>query len=68
MQNLKKKKKDTNVFMYKTEIGPQTQKTNMCSKGDAGINQEFGIDLYKLLYIKQVVNREYYIVLYSTKY
>ena len=28
------KKKDTNEFIYKTEIDPQTQKTNMVTKGE----------------------------------
>ena len=53
MQNLKN---NTHESIYKTEIDSQTQKTNLwLSKGKAsggGINQEYGISRYKLLYIK----------------
>ena len=61
-----KKKKDTNELIYKTEIDPQTQKTNLWlpkGKDVGGINQEFGINIYTLLYIKQITNRD---LLYST--
>ena len=52
--------------MYKTEIDPQTQKTNLWlpkGKSKDGINQEFGINKYTLLYIKYITNKD---VLYST--
>ena len=55
MQNLKY---DTNELIYKTETDSQTQKTNLWlpkgKGGGSGINQEFGISRYKLLYIKQI--------------
>ena len=48
--------KYTNKFVYKTEGNLQAQKTNLClpkgKEGEGGINQEFGISRYKLLYIK----------------
>ena len=62
-------KNETNELMYKTEIDPQTQKTNLwLSKGKGGgegINQEFGISMYTLLYIliKKVTDKD---LLYST--
>ena len=62
----KKKKDDTNDLIHKTEIDPQTQKTNSWLKGkgmEGGINQEFGINKYTLLYIKQITNKD---ILYST--
>ena len=65
MWNLKKKK-DTNELIYKTEIDPQIQKTNLWlpkGKGKGGINQEFGINIYTLMYIRQITNKD---VLYST--
>ena len=47
-------RKDTNELIYKTEIDPETYKTNMITKGErgSGINQEFGTNLYTPLYIK----------------
>ena len=57
---------DTNQLIYKTETDSQTQKTNLWlpkGKGE-GINQEFGINIYTLLYIKyQIANKD---LLYST--
>ena len=45
------KKKDGNELIYKTD--PQTQNTNLwLPKGKGGINQEFEINRYTLLYIK----------------
>ena len=64
MWNLKKNY--TNKLIYKTEIDSQTQKTNLQLpkvKGEGGINQEFGINRYTLLYIKQVNNKD---LLFST--
>ena len=56
MQNLKK---DTNELIYKTEVDPQTQKINLwLPKGKGGeINQEFEINIYTVLYIKQINNK-----------
>ena len=58
MWNLKKKK---DKLIYKTEIDPQTQKTNLWlprRKGRGGINQEVEINIYIILYIKQITNKE----------
>ena len=59
-------KNDTNEFIHKTETDSQTQKTNLWlqrKKGGEGINQEFGINRYTLLYIKQRNSKD---LLYST--
>ena len=60
-------KYDTNEIIYETEIDSQTQKTNLqLPKGKGGgerINQEFGINRYTLLYIKQINNKD---LLYNT--
>ena len=64
MQNLKKYY--TNELKYKIEIDSQTQKTNLLlPKGKKGgeINSEFGINIYTLLYIKQITSKD---ILYST--
>ena len=53
--------------IYKTEIGPQTSKTNLQlpkEKKGEGINYVFGINIYTLLYIKQRTNKD---LLYSTE-
>ena len=51
----------------KTETDSQTQKTNLWlpkGKGSGGgINQEYGIERYILLYVKQISNKD---LLYST--
>ena len=47
-------KQDRNELIYKTEIDSQAQKTNLWlpkGKGGGGINQEFGINIYTLLYV-----------------
>ena len=65
MCNLKKKK-GTNELIYKTEIESQMQKTNLWLPGGKGMgrtNWEIGIDVYTLLYIKQITNKD---LLYST--
>ena len=49
-------KNDTSELIYKTEIDSQTEKTNLWlpkGKKGEGINWEFGIDRYTLLYIKK---------------
>ena len=59
-------KKGTNELIYKTEIELQMQKTNLWlpgDKGGGGINWEIGIDVYTLLHIKQITNKD---LLYST--
>ena len=55
MQNLKKKN-DTNELIYKIN----TENKLMVTKGEkeGGINQEFGINRYALLYIKQINNKD----------
>ena len=59
-------KNNMNELIYKTETDSRTQKTNLWlpnRKGsEGGINQEFRISRYKLLYIKQVNNKD---LLYS---
>ena len=55
-----------NELIYKTETDTQTSKTNLQlpkGKGGGGINQEFGINIYALLYTKQIINKD---LLYST--
>ena len=56
------KKKDTNESIYKTETDSQTQKANLWSpkgKGSwGGINEEYGINRYTLLYVKQISNKD----------
>ena len=46
--------------LHNTEIDPQTQKTNLwLPKGKGGgINQEFGVKIYTVLYIKQITNKD----------
>ena len=64
MWNLKKN--DTNELIYKTETDSWTQKTNLRlpkGKGEEGINQEFEIKIYALLYMEQITNKD---LLYST--
>ena len=56
-----------NEFIYKTEIDPQTQKANLWlprGKGGRGINKEFRINIYALLFIKQVTDKD---LLYNTR-
>ena len=59
-------KKMIQINLYTKHIDPKTQKTNLWlpeGKG-GGMNQEFGINLYKLLYIKQITRKD---LLYSTR-
>ena len=58
-------KNDTNEVIYETEIELQMQKTILWLPGGkgAGINREIEIDIYTLLYIKQITNKD---LLYST--
>ena len=58
---------ETNELIYTTESDSQKQKTNLgLPKGKewGEINQEFGINRYTLLYIKQITNMD---LLYSTE-
>ena len=65
-------------LIYKTEIQSQMQKTKqLLGRSMAGINWETGLDIYILLYIKQITykdllylqysiqHREFYSVLYN---
>ena len=60
IRNLKKKK-DKNELIYKTGADSETYRTNIwLPKGKGGgQDQEFGINRYTLLYIKQINNRTY---------
>ena len=58
------KQPNTNEVIYKTETGPQTWKTNSwlpeeksCGRRYGGINWEFAIDMYTLLYLRQITNK-----------
>ena len=55
------KKNDTNKLIYKTDS--QTQRMNLLlPKGkDGGMNWEFGMDIYTLLYLKQITNKDLHI-------
>ena len=58
-------KNNTNELIYKTETDSQTQKQTygyQWGKG-GGINQEYGINRYTPIYIKQITNKD---LLYST--
>ena len=48
------KKNDTNEPIYKRERDSQTSKINMVTKGEreGGINEEFGVNICTVLYIK----------------
>ena len=59
MWNLKKKG-GTNEFIYKTEVESWMQETNLWlpgDKGGGGINWEIVTDIYTLLHIKQITNK-----------
>ena len=65
IQNLKIN--NTNELIYKTKIDPQTYKMNSWLPGGkdwwGGIVREFGIDMYILLYLGRIDNKD---LLYST--
>ena len=51
-------KYDTNELIYKIEIESQMQKTNLhYQEGKRRGDWEIGIDIYILLYIKQITNK-----------
>ena len=60
MWNLKRH--DTNEFIYKTETESQTQQRNLWLPGE-GIVREFGTEMYTLLYLKWITNKD---LLYGT--
>ena len=54
-------KYDTNELIYKTETDSQTENNLQLPKGKGGrggINQEFGINKYMLLYLKSINNKD----------
>ena len=53
-------KNGTNELIYKREIQSQMQKTNVWLPGGrgGGINWDTGIDIYTVLYIKQITNKD----------
>ena len=64
MQNLKKN--DTNEHIYKAETGSQTQRTSLRLLGEGRGEREvreFGMDMYTLLYLKLITNKD---LLYHT--
>ena len=60
-------KNDRNKLIYKTETDSQTQRMNLRlpegKGGGGGTDWEFEIDMYTLLYLKQIANKD---LLYST--
>ena len=65
MQNLKRN--DTNECIYKTETDSQTLENElMVTRGKGGMERivrEFGIDMYTLLHLKWITNKD---LLYNT--
>ena len=53
-----KTKKDTNELIYKTETDLENEL--MLTRREAGeaIVREFGIDMYTLLYLKRMINKD----------
>ena len=65
VSNKKQTQKQTQI-RNKTETESQTQRKNLWlpqGKGGGGIDWEIGIDMYTLLYLKQITNKD---LLYST--
>ena len=61
---MESKKSHTNELIYKTEIDSDVKNKLMVTKGEGGgMNWETGIDIYTLLYIKYITNKN---LLYST--
>ena len=56
---MESKKHSTNELAYKTKRVTDTENKLMVTKGKGGewINWEIGIDIYTLLYIKQITNK-----------
>ena len=61
------KKNDTSELIYKRETDLQISKTNLWlpkgKHGGEGINQELGINIHTLLYMRQTISKD---LLYST--
>ena len=57
-----KKKNGTNKLIYKTGIGSQIWRMNLWFVKE-GVNWEIGINIYTLLYKKQITNKD---LMYST--
>ena len=58
---MESKKNDNNELIYKTEKESQMlKKKNTVTKGKSGegINWEIRIDIYTLLYIKEITNKD----------
>ena len=53
------KKRGIDELIYKTELESQMQKTNLWLPWNkwGGTNWETGVDMYTLLYIKQITNK-----------
>ena len=47
-----------NGFIYRTEIDSQTQRKNLWSPEGEGIVREFGIDMFKLLNLNWIMNKD----------
>ena len=59
-----RKRKDANEFMYKTQRDPQNEFMAAGRKDvGEGTVKEFGMDMYTLLYLKRITNKD---LLYST--
>ena len=60
-------KNDANELIYKTKSDIQILKTNLWlpkrKHGWGGINEEFSVNIYTLLSVKQIINKD---LLYST--
>ena len=49
----------TNELIYKTEVESQKQKNNILTGSkQGGINWEIGVDIYTLLYVIQITNKD----------
>ena len=48
-----------NEFIYKTETDLQTQKSNLCFLWGKCEGKQLGINIYTLLYVKQINKRSY---------
>ena len=51
------KKSDTNELLPKTELDPQTQKTDLCLPKGKG-RDKLGVYIYTLLYIKYKIDNQ----------
>ena len=63
-------KNDTDELIYKTETYSQTQKINLCLPKRKSVRTDklgFWINIYTLLYIKQII-KIYYIAQRTVKY